>query len=142
MVDNSLSIKDFFINYNDEFTPKYGLEVWFNSLLKKRIGELDVNDICTMLRQDILIEEIALDKAIEFIRQNPLAGNMFDGEILEMINRIPLEKYLSKEQLIRDLISILVDIKDNLIRLDWICEDDMKRYSSILSSMLCKLENV
>lgn len=142
MVDNSFLIKDFFIVYNDGIKPEYGLEVWFHSLLKKRIGELNVNDICIMLRQGILIEEIALDKAIEFIKKDPLAGNIFDGEILEMINRVPLEKYIHKEDFVRDLASILMDIKDNLTRFEWICEDDMKSYGSILNNMLCKLESI
>jgi len=31
MINNSLFIKDFCNKYNDDFTPIYGLEVWFHS---------------------------------------------------------------------------------------------------------------
>jgi hypothetical protein len=142
MVENDLFIKDFCNKYEDDFTPIYGLDVWFHSLLNKRTGDLNVNDICKMIRQDILLEEIALDKAIEFLRRDPLAGNMFDGEILEMINRVPFEKYFCKKESIKDLKNILVQIKENLAGYDWISEDDMKRYSSTVNNMLCKLEKV
>ncbi|EAF0279025.1 hypothetical protein CDP55_02590, partial [Listeria monocytogenes] len=66
-------IKDIY-HIDDSFSidnEKYNK--WLKSLLNKTRGEITENDVYTMLLQQEL-EDLAIEKAIEFIKIDPLAG--------------------------------------------------------------------
>jgi CDI immunity proteins len=62
----------------------YGLEIWHRSVLAKRLSELDLRDLSTMLRQD-LYADIALPIAWEILLRSPFEGEMWDGQLLETV---------------------------------------------------------
>lgn len=46
--------------------------------------ELEVSDITRMIRQEEFMD-MAILKAIEYLKENPFIGEMYDGELLEKI---------------------------------------------------------
>lgn len=102
-------------------------------LLNKTIEEINISDISRMLRQDILI---AVSKSIEILNINPLAGEMYDGQLLELLYSVDLNKYKEYVNKIKD---ILIKIKNNIDSFEWICTDDSKEYLEILEKYLKKI---
>jgi hypothetical protein len=57
------------------------LERWYRSVRDKPIGEFSYNDLCKACRQQ-LYPEAVVPVAIETLRKDPLAGELYDGELL------------------------------------------------------------
>lgn len=65
----------------------YPLQKWYNQLIDKSIDEITVEDILKMMRQKQFID-LALSRAINYLKENVFAGELYDGEILEKISEI------------------------------------------------------
>jgi hypothetical protein len=120
---------------SEEIDIKCELDKWFIALLNKTIGEINVNDIYRMLRQDILIE-VAVNKSVEILKENPLEGEMYDGQLLELLYSVDVNKY--KED-IDEVKGILIKIKSNISSFEWMCDEDSKEYLDVLEKYLKKL---
>lgn len=96
-------IKDIY-HIDDSFSidnEKYNK--WLKSLLNKTRGEITENDVYTMLLQQEL-EYLAIEKAIEFIKIDPLAGEMWDGQFLEQLAGISVDKLVAYKEELQKLI--------------------------------------
>lgn len=120
---------------SEEIDIKCELDKWYVMLLNKTIEEINISDISRMLRQDILIE-VAVNKSIEILNINPLAGEMYDGQLLELLYSVDVNKY--KED-VNKIKNILIKIKNNIDSFEWICIDDSKEYLEILEKYLKKI---
>ncbi|WP_187427160.1 contact-dependent growth inhibition system immunity protein [Rossellomorea marisflavi] len=69
----------------------YALDEWYNTFLNKDRTELDITDLCRMIQQNIFIE-VAIDKAVEVLKHNPLAGDVYDGQLVEALFSVDMEK--------------------------------------------------
>lgn len=67
----------------------YPLQEWHNQLIDKRIDEITVADVLRMMRQKELID-LAISKAIEFLKENVFIGELYDGQILEQISELDI----------------------------------------------------
>lgn len=89
-------------------------DIWYNKLLNKEENEITVNDVYTMLTQKVL-EDVAIKKALAFVEADPLAGEMWDGQILEQLSKLSKEKLFPyKVGLERLLIVVEAAIDDTL----------------------------
>ena len=71
------------------------LEVWFNSVIDKNIEQIALSDVLRMIRQQLFLE-IALEKSIEFLKDDPFTGEYYSGELighLLKINPLLLKKF-------------------------------------------------
>jgi len=124
------------LNVNsEEIDVKCELDKWYVTLLNKAIEEININDISRMLRQDILIE-VAINKSVEILKENPLVGEMYDGQLLELLYSVDVNKY--KED-IDEVKYLLIKIKSNISSFEWLCDEDFKEYSQVLEKYLKKL---
>ena len=128
-ISNILKVK------SEEINIKCELDKWYISILNKTIEELNVNDVYRMLRQDILIE-IAVDKAIKILEENPLEGEMYDGQLLELLYSLHINKYKEYIPKVKDL---LIKINSNISSFEWMCDDDFKEYLDVMKRYLEKL---
>lgn len=64
-----------------------GLVLWYNKLLTKTVDELTEMDIAMMIRQDIAVE-FAIGRAIQFLEEKEVLDELYEGELLEAINRV------------------------------------------------------
>ena len=74
----------------------FPLQIWYNQLLDKKISEINILDVLRMIRQNRFIE-IAIDKAMEYLRADPFYGEIRDGEIIYHLAELDMS-YLSKYQ--------------------------------------------
>ncbi len=65
----------------------YPLQKWYNQLIDKTIHEITVADVLQMIRQKQFIN-LAMAKAIEFLKENVFVGELYDGEIFEKISEL------------------------------------------------------
>ncbi len=63
------------------------LDLWFNEMVRKKVDDLTLKDISHMLRQEIYLD-IAMPCAYDRIRDNPLCGEMYDGQLSELLLRV------------------------------------------------------
>ncbi len=114
---------------SDDFpitTEKY--DVWLKELLNKTEDEIDENDVYTMFSQHEL-EDLAIKKAIEFISDNPLAGEMWDGQFLEQLAKEPIEKLERYRNELKELPSqIDKNIDDSFWDFDFERDEFMEKY--------------
>lgn len=97
-------------------------------MLNKTEDEIDENDVYTMFSQHEL-EDLAIKKAIEFILDDPLAGEMWNGQFLEQLAREPIEKLEIYRKELKGLPShIDQKIDDSLWDFDFEKDEFMEKY--------------
>lgn len=121
-------IKDIY-RVEDDFAivdEKY--DRWLKELLNKTEDRISVNDVYTMFSQHEL-EDLAIKKAIEFILADPLAGEMWDGQFLEQLAKVPVDKLmLYKNELKRLPDHIDNNIDDSMWDFDFEKAEFLERY--------------
>jgi len=120
------TIKEKFnLDYENNQT-KSGLIKWYNNLLNKSPCELNAVDVSKMIRQDIL-KDFALDILIDLIIANPFDGEMYDGDLLNLIISEGIEEIRNKKGF-NDLVLRLDGIDDKINEFDWITEKDKELF--------------
>ncbi|WP_217366269.1 contact-dependent growth inhibition system immunity protein [Brevibacillus sp. HB2.2] len=122
-------IKDiYFLSENQQKAEApYALDEWYNRLINKTVDEVDVKDICRMLSQNIFID-LGIKKAWEILEEDPLAGDIYDGQLLELLYKIELDRF-------DDLTSVgklLHHIHTRVPHLEWLSDEDQQEYTDLL----------
>ncbi|CAI8909304.1 YopR family type III secretion system gatekeeper subunit [Pseudomonas chlororaphis] len=84
------------------------LTQWYLSALDIPIEELGLEDLCRALRQDLFSLEL-LPIAVDVLSKDLLSGFFDDGELLALINDLPLIYWSDNELLAQKLLSVLVN---------------------------------
>jgi hypothetical protein len=67
---------------------EYPLPAWYRAVRETPIEELRLEDICKACRQQIHIGHV-VPIALRVLQSEPLAGEMYDGELLASMKTIP-----------------------------------------------------
>ena len=70
------------------------LEAWYEAVRDKPISAFSYNDLCIACRQQVFPETI-IPIAIETLRKDSLAGEMYDGELLAAMSHVGREYWSS-----------------------------------------------
>lgn len=92
------------------------LDVWFSDVVDTPFDALSAADIARAIRQGVFLPDM-LPLAKELLRDDPLVGDYYDGEIIAAIAS------LSYSQL-KDVFALLKDIHSLLCRIDTCDVDD------------------
>ncbi|MFE6074836.1 contact-dependent growth inhibition system immunity protein [Paenibacillus sp. NPDC057886] len=114
---------------------EYPLDQWYNRLIDKTIDEIELEDVSRMLAQNVFMD-LGIKKALEILKDDPLAGEMYDGHLLKILYSIELNQFEDLSQ----LASLLQDINRNLSNIDWADEEDQEEYTELLTNFMKKLE--
>ena len=101
------------------------LELWFNEMVRKRVEDLTLGDISRMLRQEIYLD-IAVPCAYGRLRDNPFCGEMYDGQLLELLLRV-LQNH-PQERDIGFCRGFFMKAREELERYEWGSDDDKAVY--------------
>lgn len=123
------------LNINEDIDVKCKMDQWYVLLLNKTIKEINIGDIYRMLRQNVLVE-IAIPIAFDMLRKDPLIGEMYDGQLLEMLYSVDVNKYGGN---IEEVKKTLEEIHNNIDEYEWMSDEDSKSYVEILEKFLEKL---
>lgn len=112
------------------------MQDWYSNLINKNFHQLDLFDVTRMLIQKMFLE-LAVLKAISFIRENPFCGQRYESELLELLSKLD-RCYLKKYTF--ELEEILRDAKLKNKEYDWLCKDERKEFSDMISNFFKKLQ--
>lgn len=124
----------YFLNQN-ETESECTLDIWYNKLINKTVDEIEVVDVTRMLSQNVLIN-LGIKKAMDILFDDPLAGEMYEGQLLELLYSIDLNKFEDLSQ----LKLLLQKISSILPSLDWFDEEEQKEYCDLLVNFLKKID--
>lgn len=63
------------------------LDIWFCEMVQKNVDELTIRDVSCMLRQEMYLD-IAIPIAWWNIITNPFCGEMYEGQMIELLMRV------------------------------------------------------
>ncbi len=124
--------------YNLEYDlSEFSLPKWYNELIDKTYLEINVLDTCRMLTQEILVN-VAIDKAIDFLNENPFEGYFWEGQLLELLSKQDIEelKLSSKYNLIND---VILKAEREVFDYEWLVLDEQQKFMSVLNEFKIKL---
>lgn len=85
------------------------LDEWYRSIRDIPLDDLPTGDIARSLRQ-CLFPDFVVPVAIRHLRDNPLAGELYDGELLASLRNVDVEFWKRREELKSELARILPTI--------------------------------
>lgn len=124
-------------NYIKTDGEMYPLQKWYNKLLNKRISELEVSDILRMIRQNEFID-IAISKAVDFLKKDPFIGDMYEGELLEKLSSVDIEKLTEYTNEIKDILANAIIRNRNY---EWLSDEERAEFSEVIAKFLDKLSH-
>lgn len=95
---------------NYEANNHSSLDEWFSDILDVPLENLSVGDLARAIRQDLFLAEI-LPKAEIILKQDPLAGEDYDGQLISSIATLTSYE-------ITEILPSLREIADFLKQLD------------------------
>lgn len=135
-MEDERKIKDIWgCSYIESETDLYPLQKWYNQLIDKKVSEIEVSDVLRMIRQNEFID-IAIPKAVKFLLENPFAGEMYEGELLEKMSN--LERSVLKQyiQVLREVLEVaLINNKTY----EWLDEEERKDFEKVIEDFLNKI---
>ncbi|WP_342559064.1 contact-dependent growth inhibition system immunity protein [Metasolibacillus sp. FSL K6-0083] len=132
-----MKIRDIYQLPQGEVQENYALDEWYNTLINKDITELDISDLCRMIKQSIFIE-LAIDKAIGFLKLNPLEGDVYDGQLLEVLFSVDREKITEQKEPLKE---VLMDVKEKVEMDDFMSDEDFNEYIDLVEQFLTKINS-
>lgn len=100
----------------DPLLPQQGEEMplpaWYRSVYYTPVDELSIEDLCKAARQGLHVEVI-IPLVIRRLREDPLAGEMFDGELLASLRNAGLDYWQAHPDEARELKPILESVLKN-----------------------------
>ncbi|MDR0852073.1 MAG: hypothetical protein LBN36_06220 [Clostridiales Family XIII bacterium] len=113
----------------DPFSDPTALVRWYNNVIDKSVDELDVSDVSRMLRQNLL-PDVALARAIELFLENPLDGEILEGDLVELLAAHRTE--IAESSHVRSLAAFILKVEAEMDSFDWCDEDDRIQFEDHL----------
>jgi len=110
---------------------EFPLPAWYRSVSETPLDELGLEDVCKACRQQIHLEHI-VPMALQILKIEPLAGEMYDGELLVALKSIPSDYWHAHADEVLSLKPIIESAcrNENL-------EDDLRRDMRELLTKIC-----
>lgn len=88
------------------------LDAWYRSIRDIPLGKLPIADVARACRQS-LFPDYVVPAAIRHLRENPLAGDLYDGELLVSLRNVAGSFWGRREDLRSELSKILASLDMN-----------------------------
>lgn len=115
----------------------FPLQKWYNNLIDKNIDDLSIADVLKMIRQKVFMD-IAISKSIEFLKRDPFAGELYEGQLLEKISQISDSEINKYHNELQQIVSIGLVQNE---KYDWITEDEREEFRKVLNICNRKFKN-
>lgn len=138
-METDKTIKDRYdVSFNlDDVTKedRCPMHEWYNNLINKTYNQLNLFDVTRMIIQKIYLE-LAVTKAVSFVKENPFCGQRYEGELLELLYKLDIY-YLEKYK------ETLKEVLDNALKqnkvYEWLCEEERVEFSDLVKCFAQKL---
>lgn len=122
-------IKGIELNKLNQTAP---LEKWFYLMVQKRETELSLLDISRMLRQEIYLD-IAIPITWNKLIEDPFCGEMYEGQLLELLIKVLEKSPDNKQKKLYDLFS--KDLDNKIANHEWSDNEDKKEYAKLVNKI-------
>lgn len=119
------TLKELYNLQPDDSGLNTGLINWYNNVIDKTYDELDVADVAKMYRQGLMLD-IAVERAIDLVLENPYDGEYNDGGLMELIATIDLNQVNCEKT--AQLKSMIEKVSGEYKMFDWCTDDDMNNF--------------
>ena len=114
------------------------LVIWHNEIIEKCPDELSVLDVARCVRQKLFMD-VAYEKLLKFLLQDPYAGDLYAGELLEKASEVDKE-YIKKH---RKTIAEIINLAGEFAKVhEWERSEDKLEYISALDNLKGKISEV
>ena len=86
------------------------LDEWYSHIRDTPISEFDDGDLSRACRQCLYLDHV-VPIAVERLKTEPLAGDMYDGELLAAMKPIPTSYWKNNQRISEDLLTIVEQAK-------------------------------
>jgi hypothetical protein len=69
---------------------EWPLEVWYRTVYTRPIAGFEAGDAARACRQDLFPEHV-IPRCLELLRDDPLAGKKYEGELLDAVRTAPVD---------------------------------------------------
>ncbi|MGN0506214.1 MAG: contact-dependent growth inhibition system immunity protein [Lachnospiraceae bacterium] len=121
-------------NYIFSDEELYPLQRWYNKLIDKTINEITIADVLRMMRQKEFLD-LAMAKAMEFLRDNVFAGETYEGELLEKISEMNTSFLSSYSDKLETILKNALDVKEMH---EWSYDGEKEEFEEMINSLLKK----
>ena len=108
------------------------MHIWHERMLNKTYSELDLFDVTRMLIQKQHLE-IAVSKALELLDKNPVCGQRYEGELLELLFQTE-SVFLCKEK--DNIEMLLLKAEKQAEMYEWADEQSKKEWEELVSKFM------
>lgn len=135
-MDEKRKIKEIYnCNYAIPEGEVYPLQSWYAQLINKNFEELEVLDVLRMIRQNEFLD-LAISKAINYLKKNPFVGDMYEGEVLEKLSKLDISYLITY---IDEIDNILKKALDESKTHEWLCEEEKDEFKELIKNFSKKL---
>lgn len=131
-----MKIKDLYsCEYDVSEKELYPLQKWYNQLIDKTVQEITPGDVSRMLRQKLFLD-LAMTRAIDFLREDPFAGELYEGEMLAAI--AGMENSLLAAY-VEDLREVLRAASERIAAYEWSYDGEEDEFREIVDAVARKI---
>lgn len=114
---------------------KCSMHDWYGVLINKTYDQIDLFDVTRMIIQEMFLE-LAVPKAIEFIKDNPFCGQRYEGELIELLSKMDLSYFDNYKD---DMQKILCKASIENKTYEWLCEEERREFFELINFFQLKL---
>ena len=86
------------------------LEKWYKSIRDVPIDGLELDDVCVAVRQKLFLQFV-LPVALRYLQNDPLSGELYDGELAKAVAGLP-SRYWPSEPGLKDEAKRILRLQD------------------------------
>ena len=113
----------------------YPLQKWYNTLIEKTCDEISLSDILRMFRQKMFLD-LAILKAIEILKRDIFAGELYAGELLEKISQQDTLVISPHADILREIVKNATDMA---MAFEWSYQGEREEFLEVLELLQSKL---
>ena len=87
------------------------LGAWYEDVRDKPLGDFTVGELCRACRQELYVHYI-VPVMIRQLRKHPLAGDLYDGELLVSLRSVPAEYWAANKGQAKDILTVVRSTSD------------------------------
>lgn len=114
---------------------KCSMHDWYGVLINKTYDQIDLFDVTRMIIQEMFLE-LAVPKAIEFMKDNPFCGQRYEGELIELLSKMDLSYFDNYKD---DMQKILCKASIENKTYEWLCEEERREFFELIDFFQLKL---
>ncbi|MGG4497658.1 contact-dependent growth inhibition system immunity protein [Brevibacillus reuszeri] len=119
------------------------LSKWYGAILKEKLKDLSDGDIAKLIRQSCHLTYI-IPEALYRLLQNPIAGELYDAEILICMTEVNEQFWEKNDKVTSDVREFLIKIKEGCIaipRIQVIIDEEPEEISEIVDQFEKKISS-